>query len=286
MAEPSFARGANVNDRLHETERDRDADQCACDAEPSIGGRIGDHFDSRVRRAGPGAGSSLHKTSLALLGLMGDPTERTILEIGCGRGGLLLELLRSGAAGASGLDLSRASVDQARARFATVGLADRVTLQVGDGAKVPLEPHDWVVLDRAICCYPDADGLVANSIPAARKLFAFSVPNSRGWRGLAARIGRQLDNGWNGLCGRSCKTFVHDLGQLDRTLTAAGFSLRGQGTRGLWYVAVYERRAARATRRPDTTGNPSAAQASKPPTISVARVKPRSCSVAAAMLDE
>jgi magnesium-protoporphyrin O-methyltransferase len=217
---------------------------------------------------------------------MGDPTERTLLEIGCGRGGLLLELLRSGAAGASGLDLSRASVDQARARFATVGLADRVTLQVGDGAKVPLEPHDWVVLDRAICCYPDADGLVANSIPAARKLFAFSVPNSRGWRGLAARIGRQLDNGWNGLCGRSCKTFVHDLGRLDRTLTAAGFSLRGQGTRGLWYVAVYERRAGRATRRPDTTGNPSAAQASKPPTISVARVKPRSCSVAAAMLDE
>jgi magnesium-protoporphyrin O-methyltransferase len=231
----------NVNDRLPKIDCDRDADQCACNTGPSIGGRIGDHFDSKVVRAGPAAGSSLHKTSLALLGLMGDPTERTILEIGCGRGGLLLELLRSGAAGASGLDLSRASVDQARHRIATAGLADRVTLQVGDGAKVPLEPHDWVVLDRAICCYPDADGLLANAAPAARRLFAFSVPNSRGWRGLAARIGRQLDNGWNGLCRRSCKTFVHDLDRLDRSLTGAGFSLRGHETRGLWYVAVYER---------------------------------------------
>jgi len=87
----------------------------------------------------------------------------------------------------------------------------------------------------------DADELVANSIPAARRLFAFSVPNSRGWRGVAARIGRRLDNSWNGLFRRSCKTFVHDLDRLDRTLTASGFSLRAQETRGLWYVAVYER---------------------------------------------
>lgn len=231
-----------MNDRLQETDCDRDVDQCACDPGPSVGGRIGAHFDSKVRRAGPRAGSALHTTSLALLRLMGDPAGRTILELGCGRGGLLLELLRSGAAGASGLDLSSSSIDQARDAFATAGLADRVTLEVGDGAKVPLQPHDWVVLDRVICCYPDADGLVANSIPAAGRLFAFSVPNSRGWRGLAARLGRRLDNTWNGLSRRSCTTFVHDLDRLDRTLTAAGFSLRGHETRGLWwYVAVYER---------------------------------------------
>jgi Cyclopropane fatty acid synthase and related methyltransferases len=230
-----------VNDRLQEIDCDRDADQCACDPGPSVGGRIGAHFDSKVKRGGPGASLALHTTSLALLRLMGDPTDRTILELGCGRGGLLLKLLRSGGARASGLDLSGASVDQARQRFAAAGLADRVTLEVGDGATAPLDPNDWVVLDRVICCYPDADGLVANSIPATGRLFAFSVPNSRGWRGLAARIGRRLDNSWNGLWRRSCKTFVHDLNRLDRTLTAAGFSLRGHETHGLWYVAVYER---------------------------------------------
>jgi hypothetical protein len=97
------------------------------------------------------------------------------------------------------------------------------------------------VLDRVICCYPDAEKLLANSIPAARRRYAFSVPNSRGWRGLAARTSRRLDNGWNGARGRSCTTFVHDLDRIDRTLRSAGFERRAIEIRGLWYVAVYER---------------------------------------------
>jgi magnesium-protoporphyrin O-methyltransferase len=154
----------------------------------------------------------------------------------------MVELLRAGAAGVSGVELSRASIERARERFATSGLADRVTLAVGDGAEAALDPADWVVLDRVICCYPDADKLLANSIPAARRRYAFSVPNSRGLRGLAARASRLVDNGWNGLRGRSCTTFVHDLDRIDRTLRSAGFELSDSTTRGLWYVAVYERR--------------------------------------------
>jgi SAM-dependent methyltransferase len=221
---------------------DRDGPGCACDLEASIGARIGAHFDSKVNRAGAGAGSSLHATTQSLLGLLGDPTDRTVLELGCGRGGLMVELLRAGAARVSGVELSRASIERARERFATSGLADRVTLAVGDGAEAALDPADWVVLDRVICCYPDADKLLANSIPAARRRYAFSVPNSRGLRGLAARASRLVDNGWNGLRGRSCTTFVHDLDRIDRTLRSAGFELSDSTTQGLWYVAVYERR--------------------------------------------
>ena len=181
--------------RSHEVDAEREGPGCACDQGPSIGARIGSHFDSKVTRVGPDARSSLHATSKSLLGLLGDPTDRTVLELGCGRGGLMVELLREGAAGASGVELSSASVDLARDRFAALGLADKVTLTVGDGAEAVLDRHDWVVLDRVICCYPDADKLLANSIPAARHRYAFSVPNSRGWRGLAARAGRRLDNG-------------------------------------------------------------------------------------------
>jgi len=218
-----------------------DGSGCACEPGTSIGARIGLHFDSKVNRSGSSAGSSLHATTRSLLRLLGDPTGRTVLELGCGRGGLMAELLRAGAAGASGLELSRASIEIARDRFAAWGLADRTTLAVGDGAEVPLDPHDWVVLDRVICCYPDADKLLANSMPAARRYYAFSVPNSHGWRGLAARMSRRLDNGWNGLRGRPCATFVHHLDRIDRTLRSAGFDRRASETRGLWYVAVYER---------------------------------------------
>jgi len=228
-------------DRSREADLERDGPGCACDAGPSIGARIGAHFDSKVNRAGPGVGSPLHATTRSILDLLGDPHDRTVLELGCGRGGLIVELLRAGAASAGGVELSRGSVEIARNRFASLGLADMVTLTVGDAAEAALDPRDWVVLDRVICCYPDADKLIANSIPAARHRYAFSVPNSRGWRGLAARASRRLDNGWNGLRGRPCETFVHDLDRIDRSLRSAGFERHASEMHRLWYMAVYER---------------------------------------------
>ena len=229
-----------MNDESRDADSGCDRPGCACDFGPSIGASIGAHFDSKVRRAGPGAESSQHATSSALLELLGDATEQTVLELGCGRGGLMLELLRAGASGASGVELSGASIEQARGRFAESGLADRVSLTLGDAAKGGPDPHDWVVLDRVICCYPDADRLLANSIPAARRQYAFSVPNSRGWRGLAARASRWFDNTWNGLRRRPCATFVHDVDRIENALASAGFSRRASATRGLWYIAVYQ----------------------------------------------
>ena len=228
-------------DRTPGTDPGPDSPSCACDPGPSIGARIGAHFDSKVGRAGPGVGAALHATTQAILRLLGDPTDRTVLELGCGRGGLLVELLGAGARSAYGVELSAVSVEIARNRLVALGLADKATLSVGDAAEVALEACDWVVLDRVICCYPDADKLLANSMPAARRRYAFSVPNSRGWRGLAARASRRLDNGWNGFRGRSCTTFIHDLDHIDRSLRSAGFERRTEDTRGLWYVAVYER---------------------------------------------
>lgn len=228
-------------DRTPGTDPGPNSPSCACDPGPSIGARIGAHFDSKVGRAGPDVGTALHATTQAILRLLGDPTDRTVLELGCGRGGLLVELLGAGARSIDGVELSAVSVEIARNRLSALGLADKVTLSVGDAAEAALEACDWVVLDRVICCYPDADKLLANSIPSARRRYAFSVPNSRGWRGLAARASRRVDNGWNGFRGRACATFVHDLDRIDRSLRAAGFERRASETHGLWYVAVYER---------------------------------------------
>ena len=83
-----------------------------------------------------------------------------MLELGCGRGGLLLQLVQAGAARATGVDLSPASIDAARDRFEQAQLSKRAGLSVGDAARVPLEPHDWVILDRVMCCYADVEGLL------------------------------------------------------------------------------------------------------------------------------
>ncbi len=222
---------------MSEPAKDTDA-ACACDAAVSISA----HVDARVRRLGSVAPATLHATTLGLLDLLGDPRGRTVLELGSGRGGLLLELLRRGATRVTGVELSGVSNVAARARLEAAGLADRATLQLGDGASLPLEPHDWVVLDRVICCYPDLDGILRNASHAARHAFAFSVPDSQGWHGTTARLICALDDAWNRFRRRPCTTYVHDLGRIEAALERAGFTQVGVDRRGLWYLALFERR--------------------------------------------
>jgi hypothetical protein len=64
---------------------------------------------------------------------------------------------------------------------------ERADLSVGDAA-CPTQRHDWVILDRVMCCYSDVERLMANALPAASRIFAFTVPTSRGWRGVVNRL--------------------------------------------------------------------------------------------------
>ena len=217
--------------------------QCACPADS----RIARHFDAKAaerlaKGQDPGLVAVSQRLRDALLAL--EPVGRTVLELGCGRGGLLLGLVQAGAVGATGLDLSAASIDAARARFERAQLTDRVHLSVGDAAYVPLEPHDWVILDRVMCCYPDVERLLANTLPAATRLYAFTVPTSRGWRGAIARLDEWVENAWNTLRGRPCPGYVHDLDLIEERLESAGFRLRHRDRQRLWHIAVYERSGA------------------------------------------
>jgi magnesium-protoporphyrin O-methyltransferase len=227
-------------DNMINPKPDPDLADCAC----PVDSRIARHFDTKVaERLARGQDAVLVPVSErlrdALLSLQ--PAGRSLLELGCGRGGLLLALTQAGAASATGVDLSAASIDAARNRFAQAQLSDRVRLSVGDAARVTLEPNDWVILDRVMCCYPDIERLLANTMPAARRLYAFTVPSSHGWRGAIARLEEWLENAWNSLRGRPCPGYVHDLDLIDRRLTSAGFRLRHRDHQRLWHLAIYER---------------------------------------------
>jgi SAM-dependent methyltransferase len=205
---------------------------------------IEQHFDRKTAwRLAAGEVPGLVKVSErlkdALLPL--GPSGKTILELGCGRGALLLQLAQAGAARVTGVDLSGASIEQARRGFAEAGTTGIAELSVGDGARVHLEPHDWVVLDRVMCCYPDIDRLLRNSIPAARRVYAFTVPESRGWRGVVSRLEEWFENIWNNVRGCPCPGYVHDIGAIERALHTAGFRRWYAGRVRLWHIGVFER---------------------------------------------
>jgi magnesium-protoporphyrin O-methyltransferase len=168
----------------------------------------------------------------------------TVLDVGCGTGGLAVECVARGARAASGVDLSTAMIEEARRLSDDARTAERTAFEVGDGATAPLAPHDVVVLNKVFCCYPHVEALLANSLGASRSMYAFAIPASRGVRGLLTRVVVGLENVVFRLrpsTFHGFRVFVHDARTIDAGVRAAGFEPRATRRRVGWDVAVYAR---------------------------------------------
>jgi SAM-dependent methyltransferase len=170
---------------------------------------------------------------------------RTVLDLGCGTGDLALATLARGATRATGVDLGARAIEEARALARERSLHDRSTFQVGDAARIDLDRHDVVLLNRVLCCYADVDALLDNSLSASSALYAFTAPPSAGLAGSIARAQTRLANAWFRIRDkkfRGFRAYVHDLDSIDRRIRRAGFRpvLHGR-RRVVWHLAIYER---------------------------------------------
>jgi magnesium-protoporphyrin O-methyltransferase len=227
-----------------ETAAERDAHEVATGCcSPAADPRIARRFNRMSGEWTDGDGfPDMVDVSAKLLDLLRDaPLRRpSVLEMGSGTGGLSVALLEMGAARVSGLDLSQASVDLARRRSIEAGVADRATFRVGNAVEAAVAQHDWVVLDRVICCFAHCDRLVGRATELANERIAITVPESRGWRGLVNRPLWAAENVWDLLTG-GCRGFVHDLRRIEKRLAGAGFHAGPSARIGLWHIGIYDR---------------------------------------------
>ena len=179
--------------------------------------------------------------AITALGVSG----RTVLDVGCGIGDLAIGAVAAGATSARGFDLSPKAIDRARALARTRGVDDRTTFEVGDGSKLDLPSADIVAINRVVCCYPDAEGILDRTLAAAGSVFAISAPISSGATGVFNRVHNAIWNmvyrirekHYGGL-----QTFIHDVERIDARIRAAGFRLtHHERRRVVWDLAVYAR---------------------------------------------
>src|SRR5690349_15400157 len=161
----------------------------------------------------------------------------TLLEIGCGIGYLHQHLLKAGAASAVGIDLSAEMLEEARAQAREQGLVERTDYREGDFVELTdvLTPADIVILDKVICCYPDAEALVRTSARMARRLYAFTIPRDRWPVRLGVLAGRFLLT----LIRCRFRSYFHDATAIDRWLTHAGFVQAFDKRTFVWLTRVY-----------------------------------------------
>jgi len=170
---------------------------------------------------------------------------RTVLDVGCGAGDLALGALSHGATRSAGIDLGPGAIQEARALAELRGLADRASFTVGDGSTAELPDSDVVVLNRVVCCYPNVDRLLTNTLSAAGSVYALTAPVDRGAVGVALRTMARIANVWYAARPgkyRGYRTYVHDVDAIDARVRAEGFTpVVREHRRLVWDLAVYTR---------------------------------------------
>jgi 2-polyprenyl-3-methyl-5-hydroxy-6-metoxy-1,4-benzoquinol methylase len=216
-------------------------DSCGC--EPGGFASIFDRRNAekdrdRYRRNGP------DRTTRMLLELLAPyrSAGSTVLDIGGGIGIIDQELLRAGAGHAVLVDGSVASLAVARQEAERLKLLDRIEFVEGDFVQraATVEPADIVTLDRVVCCYPDADGLVGLSAARVRTAYGLVMPRDR----LVVRVAIRLENAWFGLRRKAYRAYVHRPARVDELAAANGLNPRSECHTAFWRVVVYDRAGA------------------------------------------
>jgi len=182
----------------------------------------------------------LPRTARDLVELAGDVRGATVLEVGGGLGTLALELLAAGATRVTNVELSGGYEEAAAELLAERGLSGRVERRVADFAAdaETIPRHDIVLLHRVVCCYPDAERLVAAAAARTARALLLTYPRER----ALTRAGVRAVNAWLRLRRCGFRTFVHPFAAIAAAAQAEGLAEETRRREGpLWENAAFTR---------------------------------------------
>lgn len=163
----------------------------------------------------------------------------SVLEVGGGVGEIHLELLRDGAARAVNVELATKYEGVAAELIRESGLGDRVERRLGDfvreGSRIPAA--DVVVMNRVVCCYPDADALVEAAADHARRYLVLTIPVDRWW----IRLGIGMGNALLAVRRNTFRGYVHATRAVLAAAERRGMRLAERRRGVIWQLIALER---------------------------------------------
>ncbi len=166
---------------------------------------------------------------------------KTVFDIGCGTGFFALETLKHGASSCVGVDLSSAAIHEANEFAKESGLQDRARFEVANAASTQHPSSDIVVMDKVLCCYPDADTLLKTAYESSNELLGFVVPRDEGLMKPVMRIGTRLINLVEKLRRTGFRLYLHPLRSVDKLLVENRFQRANKAKSRFWLVFLYKR---------------------------------------------
>ncbi|MDP9251910.1 MAG: class I SAM-dependent methyltransferase, partial [Chloroflexota bacterium] len=167
------------------------------------------------------------------------PPGYDVLELGGGVGEIQIELLKVGAARVLNVELATQYEAVAAELIQERGLGDSVERRLGDFVREAgsIPAADVVVMNRVVCCYPDADALVTAAADHARRLLVMTFPVDRWW----IRLGLAVANTVLRIRGRTFRAYAHATRAVLSTAERRGM-LMTEHRRGLvWQLIALER---------------------------------------------
>ena len=164
----------------------------------------------------------------------------SVLDIGCGAGGVHHELLRQGVASrAVGVDVSSAYLAAAQSNAAQLNLSDHVTYERQDFAQATetFAPADVVIMDRVICCYPHLTQLLGAAAQHSQRYLSLSFPIDAWWTRLPFRIFDVFQT----LFRSKYRFYLHPQAEVITLIEAAGLRCVHSDRSSIWQIMVFAR---------------------------------------------
>ncbi|MBT8400255.1 MAG: class I SAM-dependent methyltransferase [Rhodothermia bacterium] len=162
-----------------------------------------------------------------------------LLEVGGGIGTVTLDLMKNGVQSASFVEISPAFLNAAASRARRARVYKQIDFICADFVEIhsKVELADLVVMDRVLCCYPNAESLIIAALSRCRSLLGLTYPRDT----LVSRVDSWIKNRRRRKAGNPFRTFVHSEELVRGLISEAGFDRRFSTTSPLWRIEVYER---------------------------------------------